>query len=633
MMPITFSAVFWTELEALGIVDISICSYCQIKPKTKQSKLSEIQQVGIDSYFVDVPTDTPEEAKTNDIKSEIDSDINDLSAKFESKANEQNIPITNTSPCKHCQGTGHSSEGHFIYDEFSAMQPVLPPTSILQTKQALVLKELLQSDYRPKAQKSIHPTVKEPGYLFYTDQEDLCSANRRGREFRPFKPNFSKALTKSVKKYIEMKNKQLIGADKLPIRTKQFIVESFTDLILENLEISEIDPSISKFNQIESLTLSSNKINTITCLPSQLKSLNLKANSLKIIQILPSIPPLQHLNVSKNKFIDISSLLVFKDTLVSLDISCNCISDLEHLLASLKQLSQLKSLTLFGNPCCLLRCYRAAIMHYVSTLTTLDGISCVPTEEELSFKQAKIKENELKNIPLSPKESKKSQKQPPAKKAEPKNTRGSVIDPAIEEAKAAEAARIQRCQLEWSYVPCDNDLKSDVLLIIQVESLTALPKPNNGGFKVEPVPVSSTTPKSKKPVKETSKNSKKEDPNVLPPVVTEEVSESVNELGQTVTTKTTTTIAITYFLRYRLENEEIFETNAKDWSDAILFQHHNRQSFCTSISWNTLFSEHGIDFLLYQRTKTTVSIQTSTPTVVVPPTPSKPSKDKKPTKT
>ena len=160
----------------------------------------------------------------------------------------------------------------------------------------------------------------------------------------------------------------------------------FTTLKLESQGITKIDRFFPGFSNVEELSLSGNAISTIENLPASLRQLNLSTNSLTG---LPSLGPLaaqlHQISLSYNRLSDETTDLTQGLTaLVSLDLSHNKLCDLAALLPKLAALPKLKHLYLDGNPFCLRKQYRAAVIAALPELTMLDGVEVDVDQKELA---------------------------------------------------------------------------------------------------------------------------------------------------------------------------------------------------------------------------------------------------------
>ncbi|XP_044541341.1 leucine-rich repeat-containing protein 43, partial [Gracilinanus agilis] len=195
---------------------------------------------------------------------------------------------------------------------------------------------------------------------------------------------------------LAIQNPFLIGDD--------FLFSYFKSLRLVNKGITLVDEGLIKFFQLEELILSANRIQTVDPmnLPRTLKVLELYGNEMTSIQCLCSHPPpaLQHLGMGHNKLIGSleSHFLTatFWSNLVSLDLSCNDLTGLRYIVASLATLQKLRLLLLQGNPLALLPHYRGYTIDCLSHLFMLDEITVSPEERHLfqgiSCKLGKVEE-------------------------------------------------------------------------------------------------------------------------------------------------------------------------------------------------------------------------------------------------
>eukprot|EP00877_Chromochloris_zofingiensis_P001429 jgi/Chrzof1/11287/Cz05g31050.t1 len=110
------------------------------------------------------------------------------------------------------------------------------------------------------------------------------------------------------------------------------------------------------------------------CSLPYLKELFLAANRITNMDILFSCPFLLHCGLSYNQIGGISSSILGLSTspLMSLDLAHNDMCNLWDTLSALRQLSQLRSLSLKGNPVCLMQNYRESLLSQIPKLVWLD---------------------------------------------------------------------------------------------------------------------------------------------------------------------------------------------------------------------------------------------------------------------
>ncbi|XP_071999870.1 leucine-rich repeat-containing protein 43 isoform X2 [Engystomops pustulosus] len=171
--------------------------------------------------------------------------------------------------------------------------------------------------------------------------------------------------------------------------TEEFIFSYFKQLRVVDKEVTEVDAQITKFQNLEELVLSANKLKTVQSsnLPRKLKNLELCANHISSLKDLSINPPplLQHLGLAYNR-IQSSSESIFLTAdiwpnLVSLDLSFNDLTDLFNLVSKISTLQNLRILMLQGNPLTFITTYRGYTIDCLPKLCVLDGILILPDEK------------------------------------------------------------------------------------------------------------------------------------------------------------------------------------------------------------------------------------------------------------
>ncbi|XP_067911596.1 leucine-rich repeat-containing protein 43-like [Heterodontus francisci] len=167
-----------------------------------------------------------------------------------------------------------------------------------------------------------------------------------------------------------------------------FICSYLKSLRIINKQVCEVDKDLLKFQDLEELTLSVNRITTLnsTNLPRKLKVLELCGNEISSLKELCCSPPpkLQHLGLSHNKLSLDSEYeylsAEFWPNLISLDLSFNDFENLPDIVAKLSLLPNLKNLILQGNPMTLLPNYRGFTIDSLQNLVSLDDVLITPHE-------------------------------------------------------------------------------------------------------------------------------------------------------------------------------------------------------------------------------------------------------------
>ncbi|XP_038645756.1 leucine-rich repeat-containing protein 43-like [Scyliorhinus canicula] len=179
----------------------------------------------------------------------------------------------------------------------------------------------------------------------------------------------------------------------MAIASTSLIKENFLCSYLKSLrivgrQVREVDKDILRFQNLEELVLSVNRIPTVNSanLPRKLTVLELCSNEISSLKELCVSPPprLQYLGLSHNKLSLDSEYNYFSKelwpNLISLDLSFNDFSNLRDIVIYLILLPNLKNLILLGNPLALLPNYRGFILDDLQNLVSLDDVLISPDE-------------------------------------------------------------------------------------------------------------------------------------------------------------------------------------------------------------------------------------------------------------
>ncbi|XP_075425329.1 leucine-rich repeat-containing protein 43 [Ascaphus truei] len=184
----------------------------------------------------------------------------------------------------------------------------------------------------------------------------------------------------------------------------KFIFSYFKSLRVVDKEVNEVDENLLRFQNLEELVLSANKIRTLhsSSLPRKLKVLELCSNQISSLKDLSANPPprLQHLGLSYNRICCSSENIYltarFWPNLLSLDLSFNDLNDLFDLVPRLSTLQQLRILVLQGNPLTFTTAYRGYTIDLLPTLCVLDDAPILPDEKH-QFSGLSRKQGVLEN--------------------------------------------------------------------------------------------------------------------------------------------------------------------------------------------------------------------------------------------
>ncbi|XP_073442105.1 leucine-rich repeat-containing protein 43 [Dendrobates tinctorius] len=186
--------------------------------------------------------------------------------------------------------------------------------------------------------------------------------------------------------------------------TDQFICSYFKQLRVVDKEVTEVDAQLIKFQNLEELVLSANKLKTVHSgnLPRNLKILELCSNHISSLKDLSINPPplLQHLGLAYNR-IQCSSesrflTVDFWPNLVSLDLSFNDLTELFNVVSPISTLQNLRFLVLQGNPLTFITSYRGYTIDFLPNLCVLDDILILP-DEKYKFSGLSKKKEVLEN--------------------------------------------------------------------------------------------------------------------------------------------------------------------------------------------------------------------------------------------
>ncbi|XP_048467508.1 leucine-rich repeat-containing protein 43 [Rhincodon typus] len=190
---------------------------------------------------------------------------------------------------------------------------------------------------------------------------------------------------------------------------EHFLCSDLKSLRLVNKQICEVDKQMLKFQNLEELILSVNKITSLNSanLPRKLKILELCSNEISSLQQLSSNPPpmLQYLGLSYNKLSLPSDHRYLSDifwpNLISLDLSFNDFVNLRDIVTSLSFLPNLKNFIFLGNPLALYPYYRGFTIDILQNLVSLDDVLISPHERH-HFKGIALQQVFTHKLPQKP---------------------------------------------------------------------------------------------------------------------------------------------------------------------------------------------------------------------------------------
>ncbi|RHY33883.1 hypothetical protein DYB32_003278 [Aphanomyces invadans] len=154
------------------------------------------------------------------------------------------------------------------------------------------------------------------------------------------------------------------------------------NLRLTKLAIDRIDDAFgSECSLLERLDVSDNVLTTLGHLPPTIVEVDAYNNQLDAVGAASPTPCLVHLGLGLNRFTSLPTLS-HPQTLLSLDLSYNHITQLPHVLAGLDVFHGLRHLFLMGNPVALCRGYRQALVAGHPNLYVLDDIAVGDREKD-----------------------------------------------------------------------------------------------------------------------------------------------------------------------------------------------------------------------------------------------------------
>ncbi|ETV94250.1 hypothetical protein H310_11925 [Aphanomyces invadans] len=154
------------------------------------------------------------------------------------------------------------------------------------------------------------------------------------------------------------------------------------NLRLTKLAIDRIDDAFgSECSLLERLDVSDNVLTTLGHLPPTIVEVDAYNNQLDAVGAASPTPCLVHLGLGLNRFTSLPTLS-HPQTLLSLDLSYNHITQLPHVLAGLDVFHGLRHLFLMGNPVALCRGYRQALLAGHPNLYVLDDIAVGDREKD-----------------------------------------------------------------------------------------------------------------------------------------------------------------------------------------------------------------------------------------------------------
>lgn len=171
---------------------------------------------------------------------------------------------------------------------------------------------------------------------------------------------------------------------------ENFVLSHFKTLRIVDRGVTNIDGDFMKFRNLEELTLSANKLKSITSrnLPQSLKVLEVCANEISsLTELCVRAPPLDHLGLGHNQLAMVDDYITghYWPNLLSLDFAFNNLCDLLDIVKKLQTLPKLRNLVLQGNPISLVPAYRGYTIDSLRALDFLDDVA-ISADEKHHFK-------------------------------------------------------------------------------------------------------------------------------------------------------------------------------------------------------------------------------------------------------
>ncbi len=178
---------------------------------------------------------------------------------------------------------------------------------------------------------------------------------------------------------------------------KEYLLNFYKELRLEDLQIQKIDKETTLFNNLEVLTISKNNIQVLENLPPNIKEVYAFYNEISFLKTPKAYENLVYLGLGYNRLTDSvfgkqdfkHNLILIDDLhrgfpkLMGIDLSYNEICGLDTAVSSLTFFKNLKMLNLFGNPVTLMPYYRTTILEELKMLKVFDNEK---VNQEVSYK-------------------------------------------------------------------------------------------------------------------------------------------------------------------------------------------------------------------------------------------------------
>jgi hypothetical protein len=241
-------------------------------------------------------------------------------------------------------------------------------------------------DDRDAESKARQATITRGSYALATDA-DAAVGTKPVRRKAPIGVGgfaWSAQAAELSRAVAEQRTKQG-GASLHRFTARGFIYEWFKELKLVNMRIESIDARSASLSGLRELNLSGNRVRVLEHLPRNLEALQFFGNGCEEVSQNVPLDRCIHAGLGFNRIRSMESVLTAFPSLLSLDLSCNSLCDLDAVCSALAPLKgQLRFLELFGNPCSLVRGYRSRVAHTLaeerddSTIHGLEILDGVP---------------------------------------------------------------------------------------------------------------------------------------------------------------------------------------------------------------------------------------------------------------
>ena len=161
------------------------------------------------------------------------------------------------------------------------------------------------------------------------------------------------------------------------------------DLDLSHTSLGTVDAKARMFSRLTTLNMSHNLLRLLDNLPASLQCLQVYDNVISAAPLCP-LPGLLHLGLGHNCLTTLAGLPQHAPSLHSLDVSFNCIAELEDILPHIspEALPSLRRLSVAGNPVALTHGTRTAIVQAAPGLQYLDDTDVTFSQRRAMRKRA-----------------------------------------------------------------------------------------------------------------------------------------------------------------------------------------------------------------------------------------------------